>query len=151
MSAYPRIAWDNLDAAAAVHEERHDGADQEDHEQDFGDSRGAHRDSAKSEHGGDQRYDKKHDGVMKHGVPLKIRPASNAGQRVLEISRAKYFREALGATLTTPDSAWESAYAVNKVASPRRVPSRGETHRVERVARMATLGLRAAGIAQRNG
>src|SRR6266446_3459483 len=48
-----------LDAAAAVHEERHDGTDQEDHEQDFGDSRGAHRDSAKSEHGGDQRYDKK--------------------------------------------------------------------------------------------
>src|SRR3981189_2786500 len=35
--------------------------------------------------------------------------------------------------------------------STRRVPSRGETHCVERVARMATQGLRAAGIAQRNG
>jgi hypothetical protein len=31
--------------------------------------------------------------------------------------------------------------------STRRVPSKGETHCVERVARMATLGLRAAGIA----
>jgi len=28
------------------------------------------RDLPKSEHGGDQRYDKKHDGVMKHGVPF---------------------------------------------------------------------------------
>jgi hypothetical protein len=35
--------------------------------------------------------------------------------------------------------------------STRRVPSRGETHCVERVARMGTLGLRAAGIAERNG
>lgn len=58
------------DAAAAVHEERYDGTDQKDHEQDLGDPGGACRGSAKSEHGGDERYDKKNDGIMKHGIPL---------------------------------------------------------------------------------
>ena len=61
---------DLSDAAAAVHQERHDGTDQEYHEQDLGDPGCAYRDSAKAEHGSNERNDKKNDCVMKHGIPL---------------------------------------------------------------------------------
>jgi hypothetical protein len=54
-----------LDAARAQ-QERKDGTDEKHHEKDFRDSRGSRRDTAKTKQRGDQRNDKKDDGIVQH-------------------------------------------------------------------------------------
>ena len=59
-----------LNARPTVHQERDDGADQENHEQDFRDAGRADRDAAEAEERGNQRDDEKYHGIVKHGCTL---------------------------------------------------------------------------------
>jgi hypothetical protein len=49
-----------------VHQERHDGADQEHHEQNFSDACSAGGESAETEYCGNQSDDEEYDGIVKH-------------------------------------------------------------------------------------
>jgi hypothetical protein len=53
-------------ASAQTHQEAHDCADQENHEQDFCDSGRANRNAAESEKRRDEGDDEKHNSIMKH-------------------------------------------------------------------------------------
>jgi hypothetical protein len=55
-----------LDATTRMHDERNNGADQEDNKQNFGDAGGTGRDPAETEERRDQGYDQEDNGVMQH-------------------------------------------------------------------------------------
>lgn len=52
----------------SAHKKRGHEENEKEQEKDFGYGCGGASDDAKAEHGGNQRYDKKKDGVIKHGV-----------------------------------------------------------------------------------
>src|SRR6201995_2398592 len=77
-----------LGAAAEAQQEREDGAYQKHDEEDFRDAGGTGCDPAEPEYGGDQRDDKKDDGIMKHDRTWCYGRSSSACGRQYRLWRA---------------------------------------------------------------
>jgi hypothetical protein len=72
-------------------QKRNDRQNQEDEEQDLRDTRGAGRDATETQHRGDDGYDEKYDGVVKHCCsPATAQLALMLGRSVTSTLRGKY-------------------------------------------------------------